>query len=87
MEKTKRKIIAFWLTHIFLRRIAKRYPDFFKQWIYDQIDNRMQRKVMMLRYTGEEQMKFYAIALEMNTDERNVYLYHQRAINRLISSD
>ena len=87
MENAKRRIIQFWLTHIFLRRIAKRYPEFFKQWIYDQIENRLERKVMILRYTGEYQMKFCAIAIEMNTDERNVYLYHKKAINRLISND
>lgn len=40
---------------------------------------------MLLRYTGEEQMKFFAIALELNTDERNVYLYHKKFIDRLIS--
>jgi hypothetical protein len=27
MENIKYKIVSFWLTHIFLRRIAKRYPD------------------------------------------------------------
>jgi hypothetical protein len=85
MENLKHKIIVFWLTHIFLRRIGKRYPEFFKQWIYDQIDNRIERKIMLLRYTGESQMKFYAIALELNTDERNVYLYHKKAINHIIS--
>lgn len=85
MENVKHKIIAFWLTHIFLRRIGKRYPEFFKQWIYDHIDNRIARKVMILRYTGESQMKFYAIAVELNTDERNVYFYHKKAIDALIS--
>ena len=86
MENVKHKIISFWLTHIFLRRIGKRYPDFFKQWIYDITDNRIERKVMLLRYTGENQMKFYAIAIELNTDERNVYMYHKRAITKLISN-
>lgn len=86
MENVKHKIISFWLTHIFLRRIGKRYPDFFKQWIYDITDNRIERKVMLLRYTGENQMKFCAIAIELNTDERNVYMYHKRAITKLISN-
>ena len=28
MENVKHKIIAFWLTHVFLRRIGKRYPEY-----------------------------------------------------------
>lgn len=85
MENVKRKIISFWLTHIFLRRIGKRYPDFFKQWVYETTDNRIERKVMLLRYTGDNQMKFFAIALELNTDERNVFAYHKKFIDRLIT--
>lgn len=85
MENAKHKIIYFWLTHIFLRRIGKRYPDFFKQWIYECIDNSIERKILMLRYTGESQMKFTAIALELHLDESNMFKYHKRAINRLIT--
>lgn len=33
MENVKHKIIAFWLTHVFLRRIGKRYPEYFYKWI------------------------------------------------------
>ena len=85
MENVKHKIVSFWLTHIFLRRIGKRYPEFFKQWIYDNIENRIERKILMLRYTGESQMKFCAIALELGLDESNLFKYHKRAVERLIS--
>lgn len=91
MENVKHKIISFWLSHFFLRRIAKRYPDFFKQWICDITDNRLERRVALLRYYGDEEdeevvpLKFSAIAIKMNTVERNIYLYHQKFIERLIS--
>ena len=85
MENVKHKIVYFWLTHIFLRRIGKRYPEFFKQWIYDHIENRIERKILMMRYTGESQMKFSAIALELKLDESNMFKYHKRAIDRLIT--
>lgn len=84
MENVKHKIIAFWLTHIFLRRIGKRYPDFFKSWINDVTDSRVQRKIMALRYTGDTPMKFEAIALELNSTPRRVFEQHKKVINRLV---
>jgi hypothetical protein len=85
MENAKRKIISFWLTHVFLRQIAKRYPEYFEKWINDLTDNRNCRKVMLLRYTGEP-LKFEAIAFEMNTDVRNVFSYHKKVIDLIISN-
>lgn len=85
MENAKRKIISFWLTHGFLRQIAKRYPEYFEKWINDLTDNRNCRKVMLLRYTGEP-LKFEAIAFEMNTDVRNVFSYHKKVIDLIISN-
>lgn len=85
MENVKHKVIYFWLTHIFLRRIGKRYPDFFKQWIYECVENNKERKILMMRYTGESQMKFSAIALELHLDESNLFKYHKRAVNHLIT--
>lgn len=85
MEEAKHKIVYFWLTHFFLRRIGKRYPDFFKRWVYDNIENNTERKILLMRYTGESQMKFFAIALELKLDESNLFKYHKRAVNKLIS--
>lgn len=84
-QKIKRNIIAFWLTHNYLRRIGKRYPEYFKTMIYDLTDNRNERKIMLLRYTGEP-LKFEAIAYEMNTDVRNVFSYHKKVIDLIISN-
>ena len=85
MENVKHKVIYFWLVHFFLRSIGKRYPAFFKQWIYDHVDNRIERQIMLLRYTGESQMKFSAIAIELKMDESNLFKYHKRAVNHLIT--
>lgn len=87
LESAKHKVVAFWLTHCFLRRIAKRYPEYFEKWINDLTDNRNCRKIMRLRYMGDTQMKFEAIAFEMNTDVRNVFLYHKKVINLIISNN
>lgn len=84
MQDVKHKIIYFWLTHVFLRHIGKRYPDFFKQWIADYIENTTERKILIMRYTGESRMKFSAIALELKLDESNLFKYHKRAVERLI---
>lgn len=40
---------------------------------------------MLLRYTGEP-LKFEAIAFEMNTDVRNVFSYHKKVIDLIISN-
>lgn len=84
MQNAKRKIVYFWLTHIFLRRIGKRYPEFFKKWIYDYIENPTERKILIMRYTGDNIMKFSAIAIELKMDESNMFKYHKRAVERLI---
>ena len=54
MENAKRKIISFWLTHIFLRRIGKHYPEYFTRWIKDITDDNTARKIMAMRYTGDK---------------------------------
>ena len=41
---------------------------------------------MKLRYIGDTQMKFEAIAYEMNMDTRNVFSYHKRVIDLIISN-
>lgn len=79
------KIIFWWLTHCYLRQIAKRYPDHFKELINDITDNRNCRRVMLMRYTGESPLKFEAIAYEMNIDVRNVFAYHKKVIDKIIS--
>lgn len=85
MDAIKRTIITFWLTHIFLRRIGKKYPEFFKRWIVDLTDSRQERRVMELRYTGDTQMKFEAVAIEMNISPRRVFELHKKVVERMVS--
>ena len=85
MQNIKYKIIYFWLTHVFLRHIGKRYPEFFENWICDVTESARQRQVMMLRYTGKTQMKFEAIAITMNADLSNVFKYHKKVVDAIIS--
>lgn len=53
METIKNKVIYLFFTHVFLRRIGKRYPEFFKSWISDYIENQTERRVLVMRYTGD----------------------------------
>lgn len=85
VESVKRKIIAFWLTHCYLRRIGKLYPFYFMKQINDLTDNRICRKIMQLRYIGETQLSFEQVAYEMNMDIRNVFTYHKKVIDKIIS--
>lgn len=85
LDAVKRKIIFFWLTHCFLRRIAKRYPDYFVRWIDDLTDKPLCRRVMKMRYMGDKQMKFEAIAIDMRTDVRNVFSYHKIVVDKIIT--
>lgn len=80
---TKRDIIAFWLTHGFLRRIAKRYPEYFEKWMKDLTDKQNCQRVMRLRYIYN--LKFEAVAYELNMDVRNVFSYHKQVIDLIIS--
>ena len=85
MENVKRKIIFFWLTHIFLRRIGKRYPDYFYKWICELTDDQKSRSIMNLRYARETQEKFESIAIELNIPLRRVFEKHKKVVNRIIS--
>ena len=83
LEVAKRKVVFFWLTHDYLRRIAKRYPEYFEKRINDITDNRNERRIMKLRYI--DNLKFEAVSYEMNTDIRNVFKYHKKVVDRIIS--
>ena len=85
LDRVKRKIVFFWLTHCFLRRIAKRYPEHFEAWVNEITDNRIARKIMKLRYMGDNQLKFEAISYDLNMDIRNVFAYHKKVIEQIIS--
>lgn len=84
MENARHKIVAFWLTHIFLRRIGKRYPDYFYRWICELTDDTKARSIMSLRYTMEEQQKFESIAINLNMAPRRVFEKHKKVIDRII---
>lgn len=85
METVKYKIIWLWLTRCFLRRLGKRYPEWFeKVFVPDLTDNLIARRVMILRYAGKYPMKFEAIAIELGTDVRNIFTYHKKVLDSMI---
>ncbi|MBQ8677252.1 MAG: hypothetical protein IJ529_02140 [Alphaproteobacteria bacterium] len=82
MQHVKVKIIALWL-HIWLKRIAKRYPDFFQRMINDIVDSDKGRIIMHARYV--QRLKFKEIPEIVHLEERQVYKIHQQIISKLIN--
>lgn len=82
LEVAKRRVIFFWLTHSYLRRIAKRYPEYFEHWIKDLTDNYNARKVMKLRYIDNK--KFEVVALDMGVDVSFVFRLHKKVVENII---
>jgi len=78
----KDNIVRFWLTHHYLRKIGKRYPDFFKELIMDVTDSFSQRQVMEHRYIMGK--KFEAIAFDLNRDVRYIFRLHKQVIDKLV---
>jgi len=78
----KSKVISFWLTHSYLRRLGKRYPDHFKKMIEDLTDSYMQQKVMYKRYISNE--KFESIAIDMGVDIRYIFTLHKKVLDKII---
>jgi len=85
MNTVKYKAVYWFFTHIFLRRIGKRYPDLFKKWVYEYTDNALERKIMLARYARETQPMFEEIAYDLNISVRRVFTHHKNAVDRLIS--
>lgn len=84
MENAKHKIVFFWMTHIFLRRIGKRYPEYFMRWVKDTTDDNLKRNIMELRYTGDNPLKFEAIAIKLNVSIRRVFEKHKSVVDKMI---
>ena len=82
MAGAKDKIVALWL-HIWLKRIAKRYPDFFEQILKDVIDSDKAQRIMRARYL--QRLKFKQIPDVVNLELRQVYKIHQDVIKHIIN--
>jgi len=78
----KDNIVRFWLTHHYLKRIAKKYPLFFDTLMYEVCDRKSEQIVMKKRYLNR--MKFEAIAIDMNVSDRYVFRLHKKIIDRLV---
>ena len=78
----KDKVINFWLTHHYLRKVGKRFPKFFMELIDYVTDNINEKRVMTERYINGK--KFEVIALDMNVDVRFVFRLHKKVIDKLV---
>lgn len=81
-QRLKHKIISLWL-HLWLKRVAKKYPDFFMKMIEDIVDSNKGKTIMIARYI--EKYKFKQIPKLVNLEQRQVYKIHQEIINHLIN--
>lgn len=82
MPCAKDKIIALWL-HIWLKRVAKRFPNFFEQILTEIIDDNKAQAVMRARYL--QRSKFKQIPDVVHVELRQVYKIHQQVIDKLIN--
>ena len=82
LELLKSKVISFWLTHSYLRRLGKGYPEHFKKMIEDLTDSYSQQQVMFKRYIDNQ--KFEAIAIDMGVDIRYIFSLHKKVIDKII---
>lgn len=87
MDVIKHTVIYWFFVHVLLRRIGKRYPEFFKDWISDYVSKPRDREILIMRYTGKDRMSFTAIAAQLHVDESNLFKYHKRAVEELISAE
>lgn len=88
MEKIKHDIIAWWLKRIFFRRLGKRYPEFFAKLVNENTDSRLCRRIMKMRYIGDEngdQMAFETIAYTIHVSPRRVFEVHKKFIDDFIN--
>lgn len=81
-QQLKHKIISLWL-HLWLKRIARKYPDFFMNMMADVCYDDKSKEIMCLRYKKE--LKFKQIPKMVNLEERQVYKIHQKVIKKLIT--
>jgi hypothetical protein len=80
-ELVKDKIISLWL-HLWLKRVAKKYPDFFMKMLDDIVDSDKGKTIMKARYI--DRLKFKQISGLVNLEERQIYKIHQKIIKHLI---
>ena len=82
VELVKAKIIALWF-HIWLKRIARKYPLFFVKILDDLELSEKQSKIMKYRYING--MKFKQITNFVFMEERSVHRLHKQVIDKLIN--
>jgi hypothetical protein len=80
-ELVKDKVISLWL-HFWLKRVAKKYPDFFMKMLDDIVDSDKGKTIMKARYV--DRLKFKQISGLVNLEERQIYKIHQKIIKHLI---
>ena len=80
-RKLSDKIVALWL-HFWLKRIAKKYPDFFDQMLSDLLLSPKEKAIMKARY--RDGFKFKQIPEIVNVELRQVHRIHQAVINKII---
>lgn len=81
VDPVKHKIIALWL-HFWLKRIARKYPDFFMQMLEDMCLDKKAIKIMQARYI--DRLTFKEIPDIVHVEERQVYRIHQNVIREFI---
>lgn len=76
------KAISLWL-HLFLKRMAKKFPDIFITFMSEYCDDKRALHLMELRYI--KGLKFKQIPEYIHVEERQIYKIHQKVIDNIIN--
>lgn len=69
--------------HIWLKRVAKKYPDFFNKMLDDLLLTDNQVKIMKYRYL--DGLKFKQITDKVFMEERSIHRLHKQVIDMIIN--
>lgn len=81
-RKLSDKVVALWL-HFWLKRIAKKYPDFFDKMLSDLLLSSKEKAIMKARY--RDGLSFKEIPPIANVELRQVHKIHQKVISKIIN--
>lgn len=67
-----------------LRTLARRHPECFKELLYDNTDNIVARKVMMLRYCNEPPLRPKEIQTKLGISDKEFFKLHRQVMEKAI---
>lgn len=84
VQHAKDKIVALWI-HLWLKRIARKYPDFFVKMLDDLNISARHKIIMKSRYIDNLKFKQIPGVKGVNCELRQVMNLHKEVIDKIIN--